>query len=91
MELKIICLVCLRVKNVRGNTKTVGLLNYTKEVQLYKENVAGNPSSWQNVPIALKEINNVFGRCFFLSTEELATVEQKFQGKYLKHVLFILN
>ena len=69
----------------------VSLLNYTKEVHLYKENVAGNPSSWPNVPLALKEINNVFGKCFFLSTEELATVEQKFQGKYLKHVLSILD
>ena len=45
----------------------------------YKEDQAKNP--WQNVPVAMKEINNVFGRCFFLSTEELATVEQKFQGK----------
>ena len=78
MELKMICLICLRVKNIKGNTKTVSLLNYTKEVQFYKEKVAKNP--WQNVPIALRDINNVFGRCFFLSTEELATVEKKFQG-----------
>ena len=58
----------------------MSLLNYTKEVQLYKEKVAKNPRSFLNVPIALKEIKNVFGKCFFLSTEELATVEQKFQG-----------
>ena len=68
------------MNNISGRTKNVSLSNYTKEVKLYKEKLAKDP--WQNVPVALREINNVFGRCFFLSTDELATVEQKFQGEY---------
>ena len=56
------------------------LILRTCKLQHYKEEYARNPRSWPSVPIALKEINNVFGRCFFLSTEEFATVEQKFEG-----------
>ena len=63
------------MNNISGRTKNVSLSNYTKEVKLYKEKLAKDP--WQNLPVALREINNVFGRCFFLSTDELATVEQK--------------
>ena len=71
----------MRVNNVKGNFEPVNLLNYTEEVQHYKEEYARNPRSWPSVPVALKEINNVFGRCFFLSTDEMATVDQRFQGR----------
>ena len=60
---------------------TVSLSNYTKEVQYYKEKKERIKGTWPDVPIAMKEVSTVFGKCFFLSTEELATVEQKFQGK----------
>ena len=73
----------LRVNNVRGNTENYSISNYAEAVNLYKEKVASNLKTWPKIPVALKEINNVFGRCFFLFTEELATVEQKYQGKML--------
>ena len=69
------------MKSVSGTTTTVSLSNYTKEVQKYKEEKERSTGAWPDVPIAMKEISTVFGKCFFLSTEELATVEQKFQGK----------
>ena len=42
------------------------------------------PFTYAEVPVGLKEINNVFGKCFFLSTDQLSTVEPKFEGlKYI--------
>ena len=68
------------MNSVYGTTKTVSLINYTEEVQQYKEEKERS-TRWPDVPIAMKEISTVFGKCFFLSTQELATIEQKFQGK----------
>ena len=70
-----------RLNSVSGTTKTVSFSNYTKEVQYYKEEKERSTGTWPDIPIAMKEISTVFGKCFFLSTEESATVEQKFQGK----------
>ena len=39
------------------------------------------------VPVKFREINDVFGRCFYLYTAEYATVEQKFQGCFRYHLL----
>ena len=38
------------------------------------------------VPVKFREINDVFGRCFYLYTSEYATVEQKFQGCFSYHL-----
>ena len=32
------------------------------------------------IPVKFKEINDVFGRCFYLDSDEYASIEQKFQG-----------
>ena len=44
-----------------------------------------------HIPVAVWEINDVFGRCFQLKTEEGATVETQYQGKVCECVILILQ
>ena len=61
----------------------MSLFNYSTEMKQYKEATL-IPFTYAEVPVGLKEINNVFGKCFFLSTDQLSTVEPKFEGlKYI--------
>ena len=46
------------------------------------------------IPVLLKRVKTEMGTCFFLHTEELATIEQEYQGRNrhkkrtLKHTIF---
>ena len=60
----------------------------------YKEKIKSSSSFITPYPIASKEVSTAFGRCFYLYTEESATIEPKFQGKYdkpLSKVTCIVN
>ena len=56
--------------------------NYSIEMEEYKEKIKSSSSFITPYPIASKEVNTAFGRCFYLYTEESATIEPKFQGRY---------
>ena len=35
----------------------------------------------EKVPVKFREVRDVFGKCFYLHTSQVATVEQKYQGQ----------
>ena len=54
--------------------------NYEESVKVFKSNVKAEYFQRTSIPVKLKEINDVFGRCFYLYSDEYASIEQKFQG-----------
>ena len=54
--------------------------NFEESVKVFKANVNAEYFQKDSIPVKFKEINDVFGRCFYLYSEEYASIEQKFQG-----------
>ena len=65
-----------------GATKLVPLHKFSNELIKYKKEIKETKKLFfDGIPIGYKEINNVFGRCLFLSAEQYeATTEQKYAG-----------
>ena len=59
---------------------------FSKELSLYKKKLKDSETTfYDGVPIGYKEVNNVFGRCLYLSAEQYeATTEKKYAGRKLK-------
>ena len=55
--------------------------NYEDSLKVFRANLDTKYFQKTNtIPIKFKEINDVYGRCFYLYSDEYASIEQKFQG-----------
>ena len=54
--------------------------NFEESVKVFRANMNDEYFQKASIPVKFKEINDVFGRCFYLYSEEYASIEQKFQG-----------
>lgn len=79
-------LVQFRIDNYLGATDLVPIHKFSKELSLYKKRLKDlNKYVYDGIPIGYKEVNNVFGRCLYLSAEQYeATTEKKYAGSKLK-------
>ena len=69
-----------------GATKLVPLHKFSNELIKYKKEIKETKKLFfDGIPIGYREVNNVFGRCLFLSAEQYkATTEQKYAGIEIK-------
>ena len=79
-----------------GATKLVPLHKVSNELIKYKKEIKETKKLfYDGIPIGYREVNNVFGRCLFLSAEQYeATTEQKYAGmrsKFKKESLIKTN
>ena len=75
-----------RINNYLGATKLVPIDKFSQKLSLYKKKRENFKNTfYDGVPIGYKEVNNVFGRCLYLSAEQYeATTEKKYAGRKLK-------
>ena len=73
--------------NFVASSKYVDIKDYAKEIKIFNKTTQTTEKQYGiEVPVGVKQIMNVYGRCFNLFTIEKPTIEQKIQGKsrYLK-------
>lgn len=80
-------LLHFRIDNLLGATQLVPLHNFSIALSQYKERLKDSKRMFlDGIPIGYREINNVFGKCLFVSAEQYeATTEQKYAGKKSEH------
>ena len=67
-----------------GFSKYVDIKNFTKEIAIFNKTKQASEQQYGiQIPIGVKQIMNVYGRCFNLFTLEKPTIEQKIQGKFM--------
>ena len=72
---------CSRLEKYGSSFFLVDEKNFEESKKAFKANVKAEYFQKTNsVPVKFKEINDVYGRCFYLYSDEYASVEQKFQG-----------
>ena len=74
-----------RINNYLGATKLIPIEKFSKKLSLYKKRQKDSKHTfYDGIPIGYKEVNNVFGRCLYLSAEQYeATTEKKYAGRKL--------
>ena len=72
--------VCGRLEKYGSRFSLVDEKKYEESVKVFRANVNAEYFQKTNIPVKFKEINDVFGRCFYLYSDEYASIEQKFQG-----------
>ena len=77
-----------RVANYGASTEYVSFKEYREAQTNFKENLQKD-SYYQSrkIPISLKETKDYIGKCFILETDEIATLDQQYQGEFI----FLLN
>ena len=72
---------CSRLEKYGSSFFLVDEKNFEESKKVFKANVKAEYFQGTNsVPVKFKEINDVYGRCFYLYSDEYASIEQKFQG-----------
>ena len=69
-----------RLEKYGASFSLVDEKNYEESVKDFKANLSNEYFQRTNIPVKFKEINDVYGRCFYLYSDEYASIEQKFQG-----------
>ena len=69
-----------RLQKYLSKFTLVGEEHFEESVKVFKSNLDDEYFQTQKVPVKFKEINDVYGKCFYLYTAEYATIEQQFQG-----------